>query len=86
MGVILEITWFDAWSETSELSEEGIDGMVSVTRKNVGYLMKEDEHDIVLSYGVTEWSKIGKDEDVFTDNLVIPKTLIVGMIRLGEKC
>ena len=82
---LIEVMWLDAWSESADLTKEGLESLVSVPRKNVGYVTREDEEDIVLSSGITCWSKIGKDEDTFTDNLIIPKQSIIRVTLLEEK-
>lgn len=80
----IEVTWLDAWSESFDLDKDGLKEMVSVPRKTIGYATREDENAIVLSSGVTEWTKIGKDKDTYTDNIVIPKISIIGITILRE--
>ena len=78
---IVEVAWLDIWSESAELTEKGLTTMVPVPRRTYGLLKVETDTEVVISSNVTEWSKIGKGEDGFNDNITIPKVVFTQPMR-----
>ena len=81
---IVEVIWFDTWSETDEMTKEALASLLPVPRKNIGYLIEENEKEVVLSPGPVEWSKIIGRGDTFTDSVIIARGAIQSIVVLRD--
>jgi hypothetical protein len=72
MNNLVEVIWDDAILEHEYKCIEGIDDMKPQRRCNAGYLAREDDDCIVISFGMLYGSAVQYDA-----NLLIPK----GMVR-----
>ena len=77
---IVEVIWVDAGSIPRYVSEESSLNMTAVERCNVGYLIKEDEENIVIIYGQINLPPIKNEEPK-----IIPKVMIKKLYRLHRK-
>ena len=75
----VEVLWLDSWSETALLGRKAVDSMKSVPRREIGYLMKDTDTEIVLVAGVIEWSKVSGDEDTYSNTRTIPQGCVVSV-------
>ena len=68
---IVEVIWQDARMEDNYLNEEGISGMKCLWRSNVGYLQREDDESVVISFGL-----VYDNETIRDDNFIIPRGVV----------
>ena len=71
---IVEVLWVDAGFENSHLSEEQVKAMSPMPRKNVGYLIVNNEEKLILCFGYIEDRE--HNQGVWDGALVIPKGLV----------
>jgi hypothetical protein len=79
----VEIIWFDAWFQPSEMTYEEAEDLGIITRQNIGYLLKQDSDAVILASGKLE--KIPGGQDSFCDFVIIPTSVVAKIIPLGEK-
>ena len=83
----VEVTWLDAWSSSDDAPIEAIQGLKPITRRNLGYLLSEDDEGIILAAGISEKAIIGEDikrKDTFSDRILIPWGVIEGIMVLEQ--
>ncbi len=74
--------WMDACIEEAHISNEMADALVALERRQVGYLFKETEEEVVLVYGTIE--NIFKGAMAFDLAIAIPKGCVKKITRLRE--
>ena len=82
---IVEVTWLDAWSEQDDVTIEALEGLKPIVRRNVGYLVRETEEEIILAAGVSEKTAKGdplNPKDTLTERLLIPRGVIQQIVNL----
>lgn len=75
----VEVIWDDAACETGELTEGKIEKLHPIPRRHVGYLIRGDDKEVVLSCGITERSKASDEPDVqdtFELSFALPRGII----------
>ena len=77
--MLVEIVWYDAASDDAIYSKEEVETFKPITRRNVGYLLKDDGDYITITYG-----EIDFEEKRYDHPLSIPKSMITGILRLGS--
>ncbi len=78
---IVMVEWIDAACEThGQLSLEAVEALTPLSRRNVGYLVREDKDKIVLSFG----DIADKDHQcsAYDVSLVIPRGTIKSIKEL----
>lgn len=70
----VEVTWEDAWHDSEEITLEIVQNLHPITRRNVGYLLKGFDNEVVLAAGVIE--KIPEGVDSFCDIEIIPRGIV----------
>jgi hypothetical protein len=78
---IIELIWIDAALENGELTPKEIEELHPIPRRNVGYLVRGNENEVIISGGLTERTKIAADGDIeakdtFDSNLAVPRGMI----------
>lgn len=48
---IVEIVWTDAVSDDGHIPEDAVLDLKIVTRRNIGYLIKEDSNQVTIAFG-----------------------------------
>jgi hypothetical protein len=79
----VEVRWLDAWNDSEELTAEHAQSLRPIKRRQVGYLLKQSDADIVLAAGVYEQVPGGVDS--FCDITVIPMGIVTGVSVLEEE-
>lgn len=51
---LVEVIWMDACIEEAHINKETANALVALERRQVGYLYKETDNEIILAYGVIE--------------------------------
>ena len=71
---IVKVIWFDAWGDDAQLVVDAVTDFEPIERRNVGYLIKDDEDKIILTQGIVENPYL---EGLRIDGcVVIPKGMI----------
>ena len=82
MAKVVEITWLDACRENAILDKDVFDGMSPLTRCNVGYLIKENEAEVTISFGLIE--NIYKGNTGIDEAFTIPRGCITDIKELSQ--
>jgi len=70
----VEVIWDDAWSDSEQRDIEAIGDIVPVERRDVGYLIKSDKSQIIITSGVLTNLYEGK---IFIDGVkVFPRSIV----------
>jgi len=75
----VEVIWLDAAHEAGELTEKEIGNLHPIPRRHVGYLIRGDDKEVVLSCGITERSKSSDEpdtQDTFELSFALPRGII----------
>ena len=80
----VEVIWVDAWSDTAQVKLKMLDDMKPVARRDVGYLIRANKKEVVLVGGIIEWSKTKEEEDLYENELIIPRGMIIKIIPLKD--
>ena len=72
---IVEIIWLDAGLESMQLSIEEAKILKPMPRKNIGYLIHQDEDKVILAFGFIEDSE--KYKSVCDQILILP----IGIVK-----
>ncbi len=67
----VEVTWQDAGCERENLDFEQASKLHPVTRKNLGYLICDDDERVIICFGIID--DCDKKMSCTSDTLVIPK-------------
>lgn len=54
MVKIVEIIWMDACAEEAHINLDTANALTPMERKNVGYLLRENDKEVVIAYGLME--------------------------------
>lgn len=79
---IVEVIWMDACMEEAHINKETADALVALERRQVGYLYKETENEIVLVYGTIE--NFFKGNSALDLTFAIPRGCIKQIKELKE--
>ncbi len=80
---LVEVVWIDAVNEDGHLPLEAIQGMASLERRNVGYLVRLGDN-VVITWGIIH--NYYKNLDAYDGAMVIPKQMVKEIKYLkGEK-
>lgn len=61
----VEVFWIDGSSLIGEsFSEEEAKALTPVRRRSIGYIVKEDEDEITITFGIYEWAKPRYDKTI----------------------
>ena len=83
MDEIVEISWLDACCEgVNEMTLKDMDNLHPVPRKNVGYLIRQTDEEILISAGISHWSQVNDGDDCYTYSLTVPRGMLTGFKRL----
>jgi hypothetical protein len=77
----VEVIWLDAALEHGELTLKEIEEFHPIPRRNVGYLVRGDENEVIIAGGLTERTKITTDgdtdtKDTFESSLAVPRGMV----------
>ena len=79
---LVEVTWLDAWSDEAHLEEGALVGLAPIDRRNVGFLMRDDEAKVIITQGIINNLFAGK---TFMDGIVvIPRGMIKAIRVLND--
>jgi len=82
MAKVVEVIWLDACRENAILDREGFQDMPPLTRRNVGYLIKENEAEVTMSFGLIE--NIFKGNEGIDEAFTIPRGCITDIKELSS--
>ena len=71
---IVEVIWEDACMEEAHISKEVANAIIALERRQVGYLYRESEEEVVLVYGTIQ--NYFKGNSAFDCTLAIPRGCI----------
>ena len=71
---IVEVIWFDAVKEEAHIKIESATQLTSLLRKNVGYVVKETDEEITLTWGIIQ--NLYHDETALDGGFLIPRCMI----------
>jgi len=74
---IVEVTWLDAGCEHEDLDIERAKEINPMPRRNVGYLVEDNEDKLVVCFGIIEDKD--KKNSCTSDTLVIPKSIVLNI-------
>ena len=67
---IVEVTWMDACIEEAHINRETADSLVALERKQVGYIRKRTENELILCYGIV--NNLFKGDMAYDLTMAIP--------------
>jgi len=70
----VEVAWLDALSDDAHLELDAISDFIPATRTNIGFLLKDDGAEIIITQGLLENVYSGKT--LMDGYILIPKGMI----------
>ena len=80
---IVEVEWRDACCEEGPMPLEAIEGMLGLTRYNIGYLVQESRSGVIIASGQIE--NFHNDKEAYEHVTIIPWGMIIKIETLRSK-
>ena len=77
---IVEITWVDACEDDGHIEIEGVKQIRPLERRNVGYIIDQNDEFVIIGWGVIH--NFFKGLDACSNVFAIPKAMITKWTRL----
>ena len=77
---IVEVVWEDAAFDAAYMQPKSIAALKPITRRNIGYLIRDEPDTVVLTQGVMQ--NFCQGEVSYDGYLIIPRGMIMGIRKL----